>query len=89
MRKKILLIISGLFLVSTVILSIFASVSSSKLVDLERKITEVEVKNKEISEKLIKNSSLVEAANQAEGLGFVPTKTVVYLNHESEVAQIR
>lgn len=89
MKKKILILISGLFLVTTVVFSIFASVRAAQLVDLEKEIADLEVKNKEISEKLIKNSSLVEAAGQAQGLGFMPTKTVVYLTHESEVAQIR
>lgn len=84
--RKFLVLISGGFLIATVLLSIFASVKGSELVDLERKIATLESDNREMTEKIISKNSLSGAAAVADQLGFGSQQSVIYLNRDTAVA---
>lgn len=87
--KKILVLVSGSMLIATVVLSIFASVKASEIADVDHKIAELELNNRELSEKLISKSSLSTASEESSAYGLGSDRNVIYLNREVEVASLR
>ena len=89
MIKKLLYCLFGFCLFTTVVLSVVVSVQASQLVGIERKVSQVEDENKTLTEQIITKSSLTTAESEAQNLGLTSTRTVVYLNSDISVAQLR
>lgn len=87
--RKIIFIYFGFSLISTILLSVVVSVKASQLVGIERKSSELVDKNKQLSEQIITKTSLVQAESEAKNLGLTSGRTVVYLDSDISVAQLR
>lgn len=84
--------IGVLFIISVVAVVIVTAIGvSSKGVELdavEQEIADTKAQNKELSEKVIKGSSLISLYQKSDELGFVKPEHVLYLNHDTSVAQL-
>ena len=87
--KKFIYLINIVSLVATVVLSIVASVKATQIDSIEQKINQLQTENSQLSADVIQKSSLTSALQLAPGMGFTQERTVVYLNGDTTVAQLR
>lgn len=88
-KKKLTKLIIPLgiaFIVVTVYLTIQTATAGAKIANLEQKQEELAKENRELSDKLIRTSSLTKISEKADELGFVKPSDIIYLTPAEDVA---
>lgn len=88
MRSKIFIILLpfAVLFVANVIVAIGSAAQGAKLMSLESQIRQVEQTNKELTEKLVNNTSLTGVTQTADELGLATPTQVIYLTNDIPVA---
>lgn len=81
--------IMGVFLISTVFLTIQSTSVGSKLADLEREERELVEENQKLSKRLVSSMSLTKIRDQSEDLGYAKPESTVFLGSTEAVASLR
>lgn len=83
MKKYLLIIITAVFLISSVYVAIEASASASEMVALEEKEALLVGTKGELEGALVKGMSGVEIDSRSAGLGFVKPNDLIYLDSDA------
>ena len=85
-RKHLLWLFTLLFVSGTVFFTVEMSSSGLMLARLESQKEELLDKNRNLTDQLIKKSSLRNLEESAESLGFKKSNTILYINDQDPVA---
>lgn len=88
MRKYLLAISAGIFLIGTVFFAIEAGVSGVELSALEKTEVALRDENRELSDKIVQASSLTSLSKKAGDLGFDKQYSTVYIGGTEVVARL-
>lgn len=89
MKRKYLFLTSFIvFLVGTVFFAIESATTGSEIVSLEREGAILSQENRELSDRIIKASSLSAVQTKAAEFNFAKPEKIVYLSGEETIAKV-
>lgn len=86
MRVYLTWIVSGVFIVATVFLTLTTATSGAEIAKLEDEEANLVSLNRELSDQIVMASSLSATSEKAESLGFAKPEKVLYISSQSTVA---
>lgn len=87
-RLTLFWIVIGLFLATTVFLTIDNTTKGARLAELGKEEIKLLEQNRKLSNDLVKASSLISLEEKAESLGFKKPEKIIYVLGSSQVAKI-
>lgn len=85
-RKYIFIVTLGIFMISSVLLTIESVATGAEMANLKVKEQALALQNRQLDESFVKSISVSELQTQSDSLGFVNANNLIYVGEGEKVA---
>ncbi|KKS80020.1 MAG: hypothetical protein UV56_C0030G0005 [Candidatus Woesebacteria bacterium GW2011_GWC1_43_10b] len=84
----LVIVLLGVLMSAVVLVVIASSTKGARLLELEEEVGALERENRELTSKLVSNTSLLLVEEKSQELGMIKPENVVYLETQEQIAKL-